>query len=381
MNIKGCELTDRYDEMKREYENKYKTSIKKYEAFAKLKEIHKLLIEVSENEYTELYAEYLGMYNTDNNTNSDISDELLTNINKLYEEMSRKMKHYNEFKDLIKKLYYIRYTTIKHDTLKKESIKLYSKVLKDQMNIKDNEEVFNNVKEIVEVFDILSSIRNIKYLFFSYYYIYRREFGEVYVNLKSKLPDEKSYNEKYNEILNYIIQIKEKDPQNNELYYEKVKSYNEEIKVYIYISNINKQVVDRIYHKKIALLKLLENNSELEKRKEIENINPYDTKNIIIINEIIFKLNHKYHISYESINTSIQNVIKENEEYIKYYNKFSKNEELIKVEEYIKYSDVLPIVENTVKYISDDKEDENKDYIEGYHILRRMYFYNNDLLV
>lgn len=253
MNIKGCELTDRYDEMKREYENKYKTSIKKYEAFIKLKEIHKLLIEVSENEYTELYAEYLGMYNTDNNTNSDISDELLTNINKLYEEMSRKMKHYNEFKDLIKKLYYIRYTTIKHDTLKKESIKLYSKVLKDQMNIKDNEEVFNNVKEIVEVFDILSSIRNIKYLFFSYYYIYRREFGEVYVNLKSKLPDEKSYNEKYNEILNYIIQIKEKDPQNNELYYEKVKSYNEEIKVYILVILINRLLIEYITRKLLFL--------------------------------------------------------------------------------------------------------------------------------
>lgn len=253
MNIKGCELTDRYDEMKREYENKYKTSIKKYEAFTKLKEIHKLLIEVSENEYTKLYAEYLGMYNTDNNTNSDISDELLTNINKLYEEMSRKMKHYNEFKDLIKKLYYIRYTTIKHDTLKKESIKLYSKVLKDQMNIKDNEEVFNNVKEIVEVFDILSSIRNIKYLFFSYYYIYRREFGEVYVNLKSKLPDEKSYNEKYNEILNYIIQIKEKDPQNNELYYEKVKSYNEEIKVYILVILINRLLIEYITRKLLFL--------------------------------------------------------------------------------------------------------------------------------
>lgn len=65
-------------------------------------------------------------------------------------------------------------------------------------------------------------------------YLYRREFVEVYTNLKEKLHEEESYNKKYEEILNYITQIiNEKDTENNELYYEKVKSYNEEIKVYI----------------------------------------------------------------------------------------------------------------------------------------------------
>lgn len=65
-------------------------------------------------------------------------------------------------------------------------------------------------------------------------YLYRREFVEVYTNLKEKLHEEESYNKKYEEILNYITQIiNEKDAENNELYFEKVKSYNEEIKVYI----------------------------------------------------------------------------------------------------------------------------------------------------
>lgn len=159
LRIKGCEL-DRYDEKKQEYENKYKTNIKKYEEFIKLKEIHKLLPEMDNIKYSYTYSQYLERYNT------DISDQLLAEINELYEEMTRKIKHYNDFNILIDKLYHIRYTTIKNDILKAKSKQLYEDVLLNQNNLKDNEVIFNKVKEIVGLYDILSSIRNIKYLFY-----------------------------------------------------------------------------------------------------------------------------------------------------------------------------------------------------------------------
>lgn len=131
----------------------------------------------------------------------------------------------------------------------------------------------------------------------------------------------------------------------------------------------------------MGILRLLDSSSEMEERKEIENISIVDSNSIVKINEIICRLNQKCNIPYDNIQKSIQNIIKENVEYIELYNKYHSKVELSNVVEYIKYSDILPIIERINQLIIDDKNNNIKDYIGAYHTLRRIHFNSKDLHV
>lgn len=232
-NIKEGNLNEKYNEEKEKYEKKYENEIINFRLYKRLNDICTILSELGQygRKYGSKYEEYKNEYSA-NSANNISNKELLEPVNKFYDEMLEKKNRNDEFTLLIEKLYHIRYSTIKCDILKSKARELYNKIM-SHTDYVNNYYLYNETKKVVQFYEKISTMRNIKYLYFLFYNIYfnRREFTEIYDVLKDKIPPKNEYNEKYYSILSYLNYTDERNLTIDEGYVDRIKKYNEGIKV------------------------------------------------------------------------------------------------------------------------------------------------------